>query len=78
VPWIWSVHMVGSDDTSTSSRRAAFTRAIGIDWSALDLVGLRLGALLGAVAPTVSGTVQRGLGAGKIADEIARGQRSKG
>jgi hypothetical protein len=56
---------------------AAVVRAIERGENEIDVapIGLRLGALLGAVAPTVSETVQRGLGANKIADQISRGQR---
>jgi uncharacterized protein len=56
---------------------AAVVRAIERGEHEIDVapIGLRLGALLGAVAPTVSETVQRGLGADKIADQISRGQR---
>jgi short-subunit dehydrogenase len=57
----------------------AVVRAIEHDLSEVDVapVGLRVGALMAGVAPAVSGTVQRWLGAGKIADDIARGQRRK-
>jgi short-subunit dehydrogenase len=59
---------------------AAVVRAIERSENDTDVapLGLRLGALLGAVAPTISETVQRGLGAGKIADQIARGQSGMG
>ena len=57
----------------------AVVRAIEHDVAEVDVapVGLRVGALMAGVAPTVSGTVQRWLGAGQIAEEIARGQRRK-
>jgi len=55
----------------------AVVRAIEHDRGEVDVapVGLRAGALVAGVAPTVSATVQRWMGAGKIADDIARGQR---
>jgi uncharacterized protein len=56
---------------------AAVVHAIERDIGELDVApaGLRVGALVAGVAPTVSATLQRWLGAGKIADDIARGQR---
>ena len=58
---------------------AAVVRAIERNQAEIDVAppGLRLGALLGGVAPTASGAVQRWLGAGKIAEQIARGQRDR-
>jgi len=55
----------------------AVVRAIEHDRGEVDVapVGLRAGALVAGVAPTVSATVQRWMDAGKIADDIARGQR---
>jgi short-subunit dehydrogenase len=59
---------------------AAVVRAVERDEPELDVapIGLRLGALVAGVAPTVSGTVQRWLGAERIAEEVARRQRGKG
>jgi hypothetical protein len=56
---------------------AAVVHAIERDIGELDVApaGLRVGALVAGVAPTVSAGLQRWLGAGKIADDIARGQR---
>jgi short-subunit dehydrogenase len=56
---------------------AAVARAIERDEAEVDVapVGLRVGALVAGVAPTASATVQRWLGAARIADAIARGQR---
>jgi short-subunit dehydrogenase len=56
---------------------SAVVRAIEHDRAEVDVApaGLRVGALVAGVAPTVCGALQRWLGAGKIADDIARGQR---
>ena len=56
---------------------SAVVRAIEQDLAEIDVAppGLRVGALVAGVAPTVSATLQRWLGAGRIADDIARGQR---
>jgi len=40
-------------------------------------LGLRLGAAFGGLAPGVSSAVQRRLGGGDVADQLARGQASK-
>jgi short-subunit dehydrogenase len=59
---------------------AAVIRAIEGNLAEVDVapVGLRVGSLVAGVAPTASATVQRWLGAGKIAEAIARGQRGPG
>ncbi len=56
---------------------SAVVQAIEHDQGEVDVApaGLRAGALVAGVAPAVSATLQRWLGAGKIADDIARGQR---
>ena len=56
---------------------SAVVRAIEHDLGEVDVAppGLRVGALVAGVAPTVSAMLQRWLGAGRIADDIARGQR---
>ena len=41
-------------------------------------LGLKLGALIGGLAPGISETVQRWVGSEKLADEVASGQRGKG
>ncbi len=58
---------------------AAVVRAIENDEAEIDVapVGLRLGAAVASVAPQVTATLQRWMGAGKIADEVSRGQRGK-
>ena len=40
-------------------------------------IGLRVGALVGGVAPAMSETMQRWLGADRIAADVARGQRDR-
>ncbi len=67
----------GVGTRSPADVAAAVLRAIERDENEIDVapIGLRLGALLGAVAPAVSENVQRRLGADKIAADIARGQR---
>jgi short-subunit dehydrogenase len=56
---------------------SAVVRAIEHDLGEIDVAppGLRVGALVAGVAPTVSATLQRWLGADRVADDIARGQR---
>ena len=58
---------------------AAVVKAIKSDEGEVDVapLGLRVGALVGGIAPGVSGTVQRWLGSEKVADEVATGQRGK-
>jgi len=57
----------------------AVVKAIESDEGEVDVapLGLRVGALVGGIAPGVSGTVQRWLGSEKVADEVATGQRGK-
>jgi short-subunit dehydrogenase len=56
---------------------SAVVRAIEHDLGEIDVAppGLRVGALVAGVAPTVSARLQRWFGASRIADDIARGQR---
>jgi short-subunit dehydrogenase len=58
---------------------AAVVAAIERDRGEVDVapVGLRVGALVGGVAPAVSETMQRWLGADRVAAEVARGQRDR-
>ena len=58
---------------------AAVVKAIEGDEGEVDVapLGLRVGALVGGIAPGVSGTLQRWLGSEKVADEVATGQRGK-
>jgi hypothetical protein len=58
---------------------AAVVKAIERDRVELDVapLSLRLGALFASVAPGLSATVQRKLGAGGIAEQYERGQRDK-
>lgn len=58
---------------------AAVVGAIETDRGEVDVapVGLRLGALVGGVAPAVSEAMQRWLGADRVADAVARGQRDR-
>jgi len=58
---------------------AAVVKAIKSDEGEVDVapLGLRVGALVGGIAPGVSGTVQRWFGSEKVADEVATGQRGK-
>ena len=57
----------------------AVVKAIESDEGEVDVapLGLRVGALVGGIAPGVSGTLQRWLGSEKVADEVATGQRGK-
>jgi hypothetical protein len=59
---------------------AAVVRAVERDQGEVDVapIGLRLGALVGGVSPTVSEAVQRWFGAERVAETIVRGQRGKG
>jgi hypothetical protein len=40
-------------------------------------LGLRAGTAIASIAPELSANVQRRLGSGKIAEDMARGQRDK-
>jgi short-subunit dehydrogenase len=58
---------------------AAVVRGIEEGKAELDVApfGMRLGARLWGVSPTAMGALQRRLGSLKVADELAKGQRSK-
>jgi short-subunit dehydrogenase len=58
---------------------AAVVTAIERDRGELDVapIGLRVGALVGGVAPAMSEAMQRWLGADRIAADVARGQRDR-
>jgi short-subunit dehydrogenase len=58
---------------------AAVVKAIERNRVELDVapLSLRLGAIFAGVAPGLSATVQRRLGAGEIAEQYERGQRDK-
>ncbi|MGH7899712.1 MAG: SDR family NAD(P)-dependent oxidoreductase [Candidatus Binatia bacterium] len=58
---------------------AAVVRAIEQDEGEIDVApfGLRVGAKVAGVAPGMSATLQRWLGAEKIAEDVTRGQRGK-